>query len=112
MSAIQDLQNAAFEMIADASSARSMYQKAIKEASKGGFSNTGDLIARGNEKLAEGSSKHFAFLQEEAQGNQLPYSIVFMHAEDQLAMTEIQRDDAIRTVELYRQIYELKGITR
>lgn len=108
---LADIQNIAFEMISAASMARATYQKAINKAKEGEFSQAEELIKEGSKQLADGSRKHFSIIQEEAEGIEQPNSVLFVHAEDQLIMTEIMRDNATQLVEVYKELHKLRKDT-
>ena len=101
---LEEIQNIAFEMIGAAGLARQTYQKAIDKAKEGAFEEAKELLKQGNQQLTEGSRKHFAIIQEEAEGVEQPNSVLFIHAEDQLIMSEIMRDNTIQLIDVYQQL--------
>lgn len=101
---LEEIQNIAFEMIGAAGLARQLYQQAIDKAKKGAFEEAKELLRQGNQQLTEGSRKHFAIIQEEADGLEQPNSVLFMHAEDQLMMSEIMRDNTMQLIDVYQEL--------
>lgn len=105
---LEEIQNVAFEMIAAASTARATFQTAIDKAKGRQFEEAQALLKKGSQELADGSRKHFAIIQEEAEGIEQPCSVLFIHAEDQLIMTEIMRDYATELIEIHEELTKVK----
>ena len=106
---LETIQNLSFEIISEASNARNSFQQGIEASKEFDFEKAESLIKEGSKQLATASGKHFSVIQEEANGESLPFSVLFMHAEDQLVMTEIKRDSAKELLDVYKKIMEMKG---
>ncbi len=106
---LEAIQNLSFEIISEASNARSTFQQGIEASKEFDFEKAESLIEKGGKQLAQASGKHFSVIQEEANGESVPFSVLFIHAEDQLIMTEIKRDSAKELLDVYKKIMEMKG---
>ena len=84
----EKLQMAAFQIIANVGTAKSCYVEAMYLAREGKFDEARKKIKEGDEVYSLGHHHHFEFVQKESQGEDIPFSIIFMHAEDQLLCTE------------------------
>ncbi|MGL4589438.1 MAG: PTS lactose/cellobiose transporter subunit IIA [Mycoplasmatales bacterium] len=100
------LQTTAFQIIAEVGAAKSMYMEAIYAARENEFEKAENLIAEGNEMYSGAHKHHFEVVQKEAQGEDLPFSVIFMHAEDQLLTTEVIRTLAEEMISVRKLLAE------
>ncbi|WP_416325974.1 PTS lactose/cellobiose transporter subunit IIA [[Eubacterium] hominis] len=105
---MEELQQAAFEMIAVIGQAKGYFFQAVDAARKGKLQEAKQMMQQGNQILNEAHKHHFSFIQQEASGISLPYSILFMHAEDQLLTTAMMKEMCEQLMEVYSDINELK----
>jgi len=91
-----------FQIIAAVGTARSMYIEAIQAAKKGNFDEADQLIKDGAEVFLDGHKAHASLIQKEASGEKLEFSLLLMHAEDQLMNAETTKIMAIEIIELYQ----------
>lgn len=77
-----------FQMISCVGAARSSYIEGIQEAKKGNIQAARKKIAEGEKTFTEGHHAHAKLIQEEASGNKTDFSLILMHAEDQLMSAE------------------------
>lgn len=77
-----------FGIITLSGSAKSNAMEALYAAKDGKFDEAKDKLALANKEIAEASHKHFEVIQLEAQGQQLEFKVLFLHAEDQLLTTQ------------------------
>ncbi|WP_134683870.1 PTS lactose/cellobiose transporter subunit IIA [Brevibacillus migulae] len=104
MESLEQMQAAAFEIIAYAGEARSDFVEAIREARHENFEHAWKLIQSGQEKYAKIHLVHASLIQREAGGEQLPFSLLLMHAEDQMLTTETIKIMAIEMLEMYKKM--------
>ncbi|WP_335621844.1 PTS lactose/cellobiose transporter subunit IIA [Clostridium isatidis] len=78
----------AFKLISNVGEAKSLLMEALELARNDNFEAADDKIKEANKFLSEGHHSHFSLIQKEADGEQLPFSLILMHAEDQLMTTE------------------------
>ena len=101
---LEEMQGVAFQIIAIVGTAKSMYIEAIQLAKKGDIEEAKALIKEGEELFSTAHTHHFGIVQKEASGEQVPFSVMFMHAEDQLLNTETIKIMADEMVELYEKL--------
>lgn len=99
----------AFEIIAAVGTARKFYADAVKTAEAGDFARARQQISEGNQALITAQQSHLVCIQKEADGAQLPFSILFMHSEDQLFSAELIRDMSLQLISVYEKINEKRG---
>lgn len=100
-----DLELKSFEIISNVGSARSYYIEAISFAKKYDFDAAEKSIASGIEAFNAGHKAHSDLVSREASGEKTPFSLILMHAEDQLMSAEGFKIIVIEFVELYKKLY-------
>lgn len=90
-----------FQIISAVGTARSLYVEAIQEAKKGNIEAAKQLIEDGVKVFVEGHHAHASLIQQEASGEKLEFSLLLMHAEDQLMTTETLKIVAEEFIEIY-----------
>jgi len=65
-----------------------------------------ETLKKAEEHLKEGHKGHFDLVQKEARGEKLEFSILFMHAEDQLLTTATLKDVVTEMINMYTMIHE------
>jgi len=105
---MEELQMIAFEMISIVGEAKAFYMDAVNLARENEMEEAKAAIHKGNEVFKAAHGKHFECIQKEASGEQLPFSILFMHSEDQLLSTETMREMAVQLVTVYEEMNKLK----
>ncbi len=85
---LEDMQNVSFQIIAQVGSAKSCYVEAMRCARENDFKKARELISEGDKLYSEAHGFHHDLVQKEASGIQLPFSMMIIHAEDQLLNTE------------------------
>lgn len=105
---MEELQQAAFEMIAVIGEAKSLFFEAVQHARNNQMENAKECIEKGSKVLNKAHQHHFKFIQKEACGESLSYSILFMHAEDQLLTTAVIKDMCEQFIDVYKDMNLLK----
>ncbi|MHC1734453.1 MAG: PTS lactose/cellobiose transporter subunit IIA [Erysipelotrichaceae bacterium] len=93
-----------FQIISAVGTARSMYIEAIQEAKNGKFDEAEALIAEGSDMFVQGHHAHAELIQKEACGEQTPFSLLLMHAEDQLMSAEAFKIIAEELIAVYKRL--------
>ena len=88
----QDVQMKGFEIVAYAGDARSKLLIALDQATKGEFENVDALIEEANSLIVQAHLSQTLMLQEEAKGNDVPYSFTMIHGQDHLMTTMLLKD--------------------
>lgn len=98
----EDIDLTCFELVAQVGSARSSFVEAIDRAENGDFEGASDAMAEGDECFKAGHDVHMRLLAREADGEQLPFRIILLHAEDLMAGAELLRIMAEKMIKLYQ----------
>lgn len=101
---MEGLELIAFQIISAVGSARSSYIEAIQKAKSGDFEGAKKLITEGEEMFVQGHHAHAQLIQQEAAGEKSEYSLLLMHAEDQLMSAESFRVVSEEIIALYEKI--------
>jgi len=101
---MNELELVAFEIISNVGMAKSLAMEAIREARNGNFEEAEKKIDEAKVFLLEGHHAHFDLIQDEANGKKLEFSLIIMHAEDQLMSAETIKDLAIELIEMNKEI--------
>ena len=99
---MDEMELISFQIISAVGTAKSMYVEAIQAAKKGDFEEADRLIEEGAEVFVQGHHAHGSLIQQEASGTKVSFSLLLMHAEDQLMTTETFKIVAQEFIELYR----------
>lgn len=100
----EELQTAAFQIIATVGEAKSLFIEAMYAARENDFEGAQAKLDEGTEVYSKAHSFHFELVQKEASGEDLPFSILFMHAEDQMLTTETVKIMAEEIVNLRKDM--------
>lgn len=110
MDDMNELQMTCFEIISFVGTAKSCYIEAIQKAKAGEFDAAADLIKQGDEAYNGGHDAHMGLLKKEANGERNGEApLILLHAEDQMAGTEITRVMATELIEVQKELAELKA---
>lgn len=93
-----------FQIISSVGAARSMYIEAIHLAKEGKFEEAQEMIRQGQETFIQGHHAHAELVQKEAAGEKSEYSLLLMHAEDQLMSAEAFGILAEEFVDVYKMM--------
>ena len=89
------------EIITNTGSAKSCYIEAIQKAKAGEPREAGTLMEEGDQYYMQAHKVHGSLIQQEAAGDKVEFSLILMHAEDQMASTEMAKVMAREFIELY-----------
>lgn len=95
----------AFQIIASAGSARSMFVEAISLARVGKIQEARKKIQEGEECFVEGHKAHASLLTSVADGAEVKMDILLVHAEDQMMSAETFKMVAEELIKLYEDKY-------
>ncbi len=99
----EKMQEIAFQMIAQVGTAKSMYIEAMNMSKDGKFDEAQKMFEEADEIYSGAHKLHFELVQKESQGEDLPFSILFMHAEDQMLNTETVKIFANELIEMRKE---------
>lgn len=100
----EEMQLTGFNIIAIVGSAKSSFMEAVALARDGEIDPAKAKIEEGESYFAEAHHQHADLIQKEAQGVDLPFSLILMHAEDQLLTTEVIKFMALELIEIYSRL--------
>lgn len=101
---MDELELVAFEIISNVGMAKSLAMEAIREARAGNFEEAEKKIDEAKGYMLEGHHAHSSLIQDEANGKKLEFSLIIMHAEDQLMSAETIKDIAVELIEMNKEI--------
>lgn len=91
-----------FQIISAVGSAKSLYIEAIQKAKENQFEQAEELIREGERAFVKGHHAHAELIQKEANGDKIDFSLLIMHAEDQLMSAETIKLMADEFIAMYR----------
>lgn len=97
---MNELELVAFEIISNVGMAKSLAMEAIREARNSNYDEAEKKIEEAKGFLLEGHHAHSGLIHKEANGEKLEFSLIIMHAEDQLISAETIKDIAIELIEM------------
>ncbi|NCB32910.1 MAG: PTS lactose/cellobiose transporter subunit IIA [Erysipelotrichia bacterium] len=93
-----------FQIISAVGTARSCYIEAIQASRRGDFIRANELLEEGRSVFTEGHHTHAKLIQMEANGEMPEFSLLLMHAEDQMMSAETFGVLAEEFIELYKTV--------
>ncbi len=104
-----DMEEVCFQIIANVGMAKSMYIDSISKAKEGDFEAAREMIEQGSAAYVEGHNVHLQLLANDAGGRSVSFSMLLMHAEDQLMGAESFRIIAEDFIDVYEKLKALEG---
>mgnify|MGYP000120173070 CR=1 FL=1 len=97
-----------FEIVAYSGDARSKLLLAVENAKPGNFDNgefdeADELIKKGESELTKAHNAQTELLAKEAQGKNIEYSIMLVHAQDHLMTTLLLKDIISTLIDVYKK---------
>lgn len=99
---MEEYYTAAFQIISHVGMAKSLVIEAIQSAKEGAFEEADEKMKEANSYFVIGHKGHSEFIKREADGEALTYTLMFMHAEDQLMSTETITILAKEIIDIYK----------
>ena len=99
----EDMELVCFQLIANSGSAKSSYMEAVELAKKGDFKGADEKITEAEECFVQAHKIHADLIQKEAAGEKTELSLLFIHAADQMAMTEMVQLFSKELIQLYKE---------
>lgn len=104
MGIMNDMQLTAFQIISNVGMAKSLSIEALREARACNYIVAEDKLEEAKKFLIEGHHAHTTLIQKEAAGEKLEFSLIIMHAEDQLISAETIRDLAVEIIAMHKEL--------
>ena len=89
------------QIITNTGSAKSSYMEAIGKAKEGDGEAVRTLMDQGDRFYMAAHEVHVGLIQQEAAGKKTGFSLILMHAEDQMCSTEMAKEMANEFIDLY-----------
>lgn len=105
----EETQMMAFQLIGFAGDAFSHFFQAITDAKNGNYENAEKHIEEGKKSMVSAHDAQTDLLAAEADGKDLAYSILMVHAQDHLTMALMYERLAKEFISVYKDLNELKG---
>lgn len=98
-----------FEIISYVGTAKSSYIGAVGLAKEGKFDEAEEMVKAGDDAFKLGHDVHLKLLQRTAAGDEIPFTLILVHAEDQMAGAETAKVMATDFIDVYRELCALRG---
>lgn len=95
-----------FQIVASSGAAKSSYIEAVSKARDGDVPAARKLVDAGDAAYREGHDVHMAILQKDAADQNTEFSLILVHAEDQMMAAETFRVMALDLIDVYDRIAE------
>ena len=105
---MEGLELISFNIISNVGTAKSMGLEALMKGRSGKMEEAEKLLQEASAFMKEGHKSHIGLIQDEAKGNKQEFSLLFMHAEDQMMSAETILCLAREMIYMQKEINELK----
>lgn len=105
---MEGLELISFEIISNVGMAKSLAVEALREARIGNFTQASEKLTEASEYLVKGHHAHAELIQKEAAGEKLEFSLIIMHAEDQMMSAETIKTLAEEMIEMYKELRKVQ----
>lgn len=99
-----DYYEVSFQIISNVGMAKSLVMEALYAAKEGNFELAEEKLAESKPYFIEGHKAHTSLIQKEAAGEKPEFSLIFMHAEDQLMNVDTITLLVTEMIEMYKRI--------
>lgn len=99
----EQMEQICFQIISCSGTAKSMYVEAIQKAKQNDFDGAKALMDEAETVFVDAHRVHATLIQDEASGKATEFSLLLMHAEDQMASCETVKLLAQEIIELYQK---------
>ncbi|MCE4049617.1 MULTISPECIES: PTS lactose/cellobiose transporter subunit IIA [Bacillaceae] len=93
-----------FTIISNVGMAKSLVMEALYAAKKGEYELAEQKLKESQNFFLISHKTHSALIQREANGESLPFSLLFMHAEDQLMSAETTYELVKEMIDMYKRL--------
>lgn len=103
---MEDIQTIAFNIILHAGDSKNYSFQAMQSARNGRFLEAEEFLKKSSQELNEAHRVQTDLLVNEANGEKVNYSVIFVHAQDHLSMAIFAKDMAVEYIEGFKLIYK------
>ncbi|MFX3625163.1 MAG: PTS lactose/cellobiose transporter subunit IIA [Ectobacillus sp.] len=104
---MEGMELVAFNIISNVGTAKSLVMEALYAAREGRFEEAEEKLKESRQFLSEGHKAHAGLIQQEASGQKLEFSLIIMHAEDQMMSVETISDLVAEMIRMYKEIKQI-----
>ena len=101
----------AFNIISNVGMAKSLAVEALRVAREGNYDEAEQKMSEASECLVNGHHAHASLIQKEAAGEKVEFSLIIMHAEDQMMAAETTKLLIEEMIEMFKQLKGTEGNT-
>lgn len=94
----------AFEIISNVGMAKSLAVEALRDVREGNYDVAEEKMKEASDYLVKGHHAHTSLIQQEASGEKVEFSLIIMHAEDQMMAAETIKSMAEEMIEMFKQL--------
>ena len=105
---MEGLELIAFEIISNVGMAKSLAIEALRVVRSGNYAEGEERLSEAAKYLTEGHHAHTSLIQKEAAGEKTEFSLMLMHAEDQMMSAETLKIMADEMIQLYQNLADSK----
>lgn len=101
---MEDIQTIAFNIILHAGESKNYSFQAMQCGRNGNFLEAEELLKKASQELNEAHQAQTDLLVNEAKGEKMNLSVIFVHAQDHLSMAIFAKDMAVEYIEGFKLI--------
>ena len=105
---MEGLELIAFEIISNVGMAKSLAIEALRDVRSGKYEEGKSKLTEASEFLVKGHHAHADLIQKEASGEKVEFSLIVMHAEDQMMAAETIKSLVEEMIEMYKDLKEIR----
>ena len=105
---MEGLELIAFEIISNVGMAKSLAIEALRDVRSGKYEEEKSKLNEASEFLVKGHHAHADLIQKEASGEKVEFSLIVMHAEDQMMAAETIKSLVEEMIEMYKDLKEIR----
>lgn len=94
----------AFEIISNVGMAKSLALEALRDVREGKYDEAEKKMSEASDYLVKGHHAHASLIQKEAAGEKVEFSLIIMHAEDQMMAAETIKSLIEEMIEVFKEL--------
>lgn len=94
----------AFEIISNVGMAKSLAVESLRDVRQGNYDEAYKKLDEASQYLTKGHHAHTSLIQQEASGKKVEFSLIIMHAEDQMMAAETIKSLVEEMIEMYKDL--------
>lgn len=94
----------AFEIISNVGMAKSLALEALRDVREGKYDETEKKMSEASDYLVNGHHAHASLIQKEAAGEKVEFSLIIMHAEDQMMAAETIKSLIEEMIAIFKEL--------